>query len=135
VALTAPSRLGFAAVLAAALAFLSCDGGRDPVGPGQVWTVIYAVELAGSGTVSKIVHDDGFGGTVTVTDPRPGWTTTLVLPPGSTIALRAQAGLAEGRFRVYVDARSPVLPPVIRIQDCTGTETACDLEVPKETLP
>ena len=49
--------------------------------------------------------------------------------------MRALAGLDEGRFRVYVDARSPVLPPVIRIQDCTGTETACDLEVPKETLP
>lgn len=95
--------------------------------------MIYAVELVGSGSVTRIVHDDGFGGTVTVSEPRPGWNTTLVLPPGSTIGLRAQAGLAEGRFRVYLDARSPVLPPIVRIQDCTAT--ACDLEIPRETLP
>lgn len=129
------SRLRLAAALAAALALPSCKDGGDPVGPGQVWTVIYAVELVGSGSVTKIIHDDGYGGTVAVPDPRAGWTTTLVLPPGSTIALRAQAGLAEGRFRVYADARSANLPPVIRILDCSGTATACDLEIPRETLP
>ena len=68
-------------------------------------------------------------------DPRPGWTTTLFLPPGSTIALRAQGGLAEGRLRVFVDARSPAGPPTVRIRDCSGAAVACDVEIPRETLP
>ena len=120
---------------AAALALPSCESGRDPVGPGQLWTVVYGVELVGSGTVTRIVHDDGHGGTVAVASPGAGWSTTLLLPPGSTIALRAGASLAEGRFRVLVDARSPALPPVVRIKDCSGAATACDLEIPRETLP
>jgi hypothetical protein len=135
VAVRAGSRPGLAAALAAALALPSCDSGRDPIAPGQSWTVIYAVEIVGSGSVTKIVYDDGAGSAVAVASPAAGWSTTLALPPGSTIGLRAQAGLAEGRFRVYADARSPTLPPVIRIQDCTGTAAACDLEIPKETLP
>ncbi|MFN7989093.1 MAG: hypothetical protein U0529_16590 [Thermoanaerobaculia bacterium] len=121
--------------LAAALALPSCDSAKDPVAAADVWTVVYAVELVGSGTVTGIVYENGSGGTVPVASPGAGWSTTLFLPPGSTIGLRAQAALGEGRFRVYVDARSPRLPPVIRLKDCTGTATACDLEISKETLP
>ena len=128
-------RARLALAVAAALALPSCDDRDDPAGPGPGWTVLYAVELAGTGSVTRIVHDDGRGGSVVVAEPRPGWTTALLLPPGSTIALRAQGNVADGRFRVLVDARSTHLPPVVRIADCTGTATACDLEVPRETLP
>ena len=134
-ALRRGSRLRAALLAAAALALPSCDGHEDPVGAVQIWTVVYAVELVGTGTVTRIVHDDGRGGAVTVADPRPGWTTTLFLPPGSTIALRAQGGLAEGRLRVFVDARSPAGPPTVRIRDCSGAAVACDVEIPRETLP
>jgi hypothetical protein len=127
------ARLALAVV--SALALPSCEGRDDPVGPGLTWTVLYAVELTGTGSVARIVHDDGRGGSVVVADPRPGWTTALLLPPGSTIALRAQGGVVDGRLRVLVDARSPHLPPVVRIVDCTGTATACDVEIPRETLP
>lgn len=129
----APLRLALA--LAGALALPSCGKTTDPVGNADVWTVVYAVELVGSGTVTGIVYEDGGGGTVPVASPGAGWNTTLFLPAGSTIGIRAQAGLTEGRFRVYVDARSPRLPPVVRLKDCTGTATACDLEIPRETLP
>ena len=126
-------RARLALAVAAALAVPSCDDRDDPVGTGPGWTVLYAVELTGAGSVTRIVHDDGRGGSVVVADPRPGWTTALLLPPGSTIALRAQGGVADGRFRVLVDARSTHLPPVVRIVDCTAT--ACDVEIPRETLP
>ena len=129
------SRVRSALALVAALALPSCETRKDPVGPGQVWTVIYAVELTGSGAVTRIAYDNGQGGTVTVANPTAGWSTTLLLPPGSTVALRAQAGLAEGRFRLLVDARSPSFPPIVREKDCSGTTTACDLEIPKEMLP
>jgi hypothetical protein len=131
----AARRAGLAAVLAAALAASSCDEAKDPVSAADVWTVVYAVELVGSGSVTRILYDNGGGDVISVASPAAGWSKTLFLPPGSTIALRAQAGLAEGRFRVYADARRPSLPPVVRVKDCTGTATACDLEIPKETLP
>ena len=133
--MTNGSRLRPALALAAALVLPSCDSTKEPVADADVWTVVYAVELVGSGTVTGIVYENGVGGTVPVASPGAGWNTTLFLPPGSTIGMRARAGLTEGRFRVYVDARSPRLPPVVRLKDCTGTATACDLEIPKETLP
>ena len=128
-----PARLSLA--IAAALALPSCEAGDDPVGGGRPWTVLYAVELVGSGSVTRIVHDNGGGVPVSVASPVPGWNTTLFLPAGSTIALRAQAVLGEGRFRVFVDARSPSLPPLVRVKDCSGSATDCDLEIPRETLP
>lgn len=128
-----PLRLALA--LTAALALPSCGKTFDPVANADVWTVLYAVELVGSGSVTGIVYENGFGGTISVTSPVAGWNTTLFLPPGSTIGMRAQAGLSDGRFRVHVEARSPRLPPVIRQQDCTGTATTCALEIPRETLP
>ena len=134
-ALGAGSRLRLAAGLAAGLALPSCGTTSDPVSAADVWTVLYSVELVGSGSVTRIQYDDGGGSLTSVASPVPGWNTTLFLPPGSTIALRGQAGLTEGRFRVTIDARAPSKPPIVRQKDCTGTTTACDLEIPRETLP
>ena len=127
--------IALAAACALALALSTCENSVDPVGPSQVWTATYSLELTGSGTVIAIAYDDGTGNDVAATDATPSWTRTLLLRPGSSVAAHAQVGLAGGSVVLKLSAKDGSGHAVERTQSCEGTQKSCQLDIARETLP
>jgi hypothetical protein len=128
--------LAIAGSIAALIGLGGC-GKDNPEDARTIYTLTYSLNITGESTVDSVTYTLG-GGDVTQQNPADGWSVQFPGGDGQNVGASADGTVKNGSIILTMSAVTPGAAPITGEDECTdvtGIDTACNLVIPKVTLP